>query len=656
MNGSWGLYERRSGAAQRYRLMSSPWMLRQPADTSVTAASARFEYAADTPDGRHVIFNANRQLLPEAPPDRTSGSTFNAVYDYDRATGDLSLASTLPPGLFVTTSPSQGAFAGGSALIGLGLPGDHPVSDDGGRVFFTATVNEGSPTGPSRGTHLWVREEGTTTRLVSGSQVTGQDPLAAGGSGRFYAARSSDGAVAFFQGNGPLTDGAGPGSLYRWDASAPDGTGLTDITPDPIDEPGVLGPAAVSDDAESVYFVATGELATGATRGANNLYLWRQGEGVRFIATLAGGNLDVNMWRLDFRNGGRAARLSADGERLLFASHAQLDPSSDNTEPTAEACANPSVAGEGCRQIYVYDAPSDRISCMTCVAGQAPAADANLFGNAIARGQEANERPQNLPLRLPRNLSDDGTRAYFETSRKLAPADTNGMLDVYEWHDPELDGNGDLRLMSPGTGPHEARFLDASDSGDDVFFETRERLVGIDTDDQVDLYDARVGGGIAAQNPPPVTPCAGDACQGAATGPPFLPGPVSGDTTGPGDLRPGPRASFSVVALSRKQRKRLALGRRIVMRVRVNQAGTVRLVARAKVGNRMRVVARQSRAASRAGRARVGVRLSRPARRQLARRRKLGVKLTVRFTGVREARTSNVSLRRAPRKGQRRAR
>ena len=50
-------------------------------------------------------------------------------------------------------------------------------------------------------------------------------------------------------------------------------------------------------------------------------------------------------------------------------------------------------------------------------------------------------------------------------------------------------------------------FLDASASGDDVFFATRERLAPTDTDELVDVYDARVDGGFPA-------PTAADAVPG----------------------------------------------------------------------------------------------------------------------------------------------
>jgi len=407
----------------------------------------------------------------------------------------------------------------------------------------------------------------------------------------------------------------------------------------------------VTDDATTVYFVARGELAQGADPGEPNLFMWRQGAGVRFIATLDN-QRDANVWSLTSQNGGRAARVSADGERLLFASFANLDGHS-TTEADPEACGSPTVGGEPCRQIYLYDAPSDETVCLTCVPGVPVTGNANLFGNGQA-GRPGDPTIE-TPLQLPRNLSADGRRAFFETARPLLSRDRNTKLDVYEWEDRDLDGNGELRLISPGRGTTDSKFLDASSSGDDVFFTTRERLVGIDTDNQVDLYDARVGGGIPAQNPPPVSPCEGDECQGGLSGEPLLPGIGSGGGSH-GDLRPGPRPSFSVARLSRAQLDKLARGRRVAVRVRVNRAGRVSLIARAKLDTRMRVVDRASKSARRAGRVRLGVKLSRAALRELTRDGRLNVRLAVRFAGVREARTSTLRLQRARSSGERRAR
>ena len=68
---------------------------------------------------------------------------------------------------------------------------------------------------------------------------------------------------------------------------------------------------------------------------------------------------------------------------------------------------------------------------------------------------------------------------------------------------------------------------DASASGNDVFFFTRQALVGQDQDENDDLYDARVEGGIAAQNPPPPVDCTEEGCLGPVDPFPVLEAPAS---------------------------------------------------------------------------------------------------------------------------------
>jgi hypothetical protein len=164
-----------------------------------------------------------------------------------------------------------------------------------------------------------------------------------------------------------------------------------------------------------------------------------------------------------------------------------------------------------------------------------------------------------------RNLSSNGGRAFFETTEALVSEDTNGQggcppigtlgtpscIDVYEWEAPGIGGcdegdpaysalnGGCLYLISTGKSEFPSFFADASLSGDDAFFFTRERLVGQDEDELQDVYDARVGGGLASQNPPPPNPCEGaDACHEPAPPPPAETTPATPNFVGPGDPTP----------------------------------------------------------------------------------------------------------------------
>jgi len=655
LNGSWGLYMRAFGqpADQRYTLLSSPPALLTGEDDE----AGRFDFEATTPDARHVVFSSSRRLLPDAPPDAVQAQVPNSVYEW--VDGTLRLVSVPPPGFSLVPNRMATAGANGGFMSREGvLHGDHVISEDGTRVFWSGEVRQGT-SGPASLRQLFVRENGSHTRLVSGAQPPGDDPLA-GSVNEFWGARRSDGAVAFFTSEDPLTTDADTAAsaapfLYRWDASKSEEEDLTLLSRDDAGDERVLGPTAVSDDATTAYFVARGVLAPGGQDGEANLYVWREGQGTRYVATVSNTEdgstgVDSPLWRLEHRRmGSRAGRTTPNGDRLLFASFAPLDPEYDTTEETPEACGDPDIAGESCRQIYLYDATTGETSCLTCVAGVPATGDANLFGDADSRTPQRNV---DAPLIAPRNLSDDGRHAFFETNRPLVTADEDSAIDVYEWEDRDLDGEGELRLLSAGRAESDSEFLDASENGDDVFFLTRERLVGIDTDDQVDLYDARVGGGFAEQNPSPAPPaCEGEGCQGTVSGRPFLAG-IGSSGASNGDARPGARPSFSVARLSRKQRAKLAAGDPVMLGVRVNRAGRVSLTAQAKLGGQMRAVAKASKTARKAGTVRLRLKLSKAAQRSLARGRRLALRLHVKFAGVTEAKTSTVRLRRPDRSGE----
>jgi hypothetical protein len=65
-------------------------------------------------------------------------------------------------------------------------------------------------------------------------------------------------------------------------------------------------------------------------------------------------------------------------------------------------------------------------------------------------------------------------------------------------------------------------FLDSTPSGSDAFFITRSQLLPRDRDEQLDLYDARAGGGFERSI---AEPCLGEACRGASPASPALPAP-----------------------------------------------------------------------------------------------------------------------------------
>jgi hypothetical protein len=144
---------------------------------------------------------------------------------------------------------------------------------------------------------------------------------------------------------------------------------------------------------------------------------------------------------------------------------------------------------------------------------------------------------------------------------------------VYEW---EREGAGScertapsfsasdggcLYLISTGQSDSPSYFGDASADGSNVFFFTRQSLVAQDQDLNVDVYVARVDGGIAAQNPPPPpVACTGEtSCRTSSDPSPVFDAPSSATIAGEGNLVPQPAAKPNPKPLTRTQKLARAL-------------------------------------------------------------------------------------------------
>ncbi len=119
---------------------------------------------------------------------------------------------------------------------------------------------------------------------------------------------------------------------------------------------------------------------------------------------------------------------------------------------------------------------------------------------------------------------------------------------MYEW---EAGGSGScalaagcLYLLSTGQSSEPSYFVDASLSGEDAFIDTSQPLVAQDGDELYDIYDARVDGGIAAQNVRS-TPCAEEGCRPPSSAPPAFQTPTSQAFSGVGNLTPAPESAGS---------------------------------------------------------------------------------------------------------------
>ena len=129
-------------------------------------------------------------------------------------------------------------------------------------------------------------------------------------------------------------------------------------------------------------------------------------------------------------------------------------------------------------------------------------------------------------------LGGDGDRVFFDSADDLSPGDTNGAEDVYEYED------GHVYLISDGNSPGGSSFVDASSDGDDIFFITRAQLVAGDSDQLVDLYDARaphVSGEEVGTPTSSSSVCEGEDCRMPSPAAPALSSPASALFVGAGN-------------------------------------------------------------------------------------------------------------------------
>ena len=425
---SLNLYVHRMGAGT-YELATT---VGPPAGTS----KYKVTFEGGSEDFGHVVFDATAAL--------TVGAPANAQSVYEWVSGSLRLVSVLPgPGEVAAESAGAGDGEGGEESLA-----ENAVSADGSRVFWTDNNKQ-----------LYVRENGTRTVKLNTSERT---PSLGDGSALFRGA-TPDGSRVFFTDSTSLTDGPNDnGGLYEYDFS---NGKLTDLSPDSSGSPGVDGVMGIGEDGLSVYFVASASIAKGATASGDNLYLSRDGA-IKFIATLS--SEDSSDWTQNLEE--RTARVTPSGEYLAFMSEAPLT-GYDNID---------SGTGSPDTEVFVYEAGIEHLSCASCnPSGARPVGPAK-----VPPGKHTDH--------IPRYLSDDGQRVFFDSKDVLLPSDTNGLQNVYEYE------NGTIHLISPGDSEDISSFADASANGDDVFFTTRARLVPEDKDVNSDLYDARVDGGFPA--------------------------------------------------------------------------------------------------------------------------------------------------------------
>lgn len=531
----------------------------------VNPAVSQCDVADISSDGTRAVFSIFAALTDSGE----SPSGVNNLYEW--VDGTVTLAGVLPGGAI-------------SEAIIAGPPFLNPLSRSGSRIFFV--TGDGRFTGDGQ---IYTRSEGATAQ-VSEPAPGVDDPE--GPQRATFRWATPDGSYAFFTSPGHLTadsttGGPGGGSdLYRYDTASKE---LIDLTPDQdqSDSSGaqVESVMGVSNDGTTAYFVAFGQLVPGqgAAAGAPNLYVSRDGV-IRFIGTLDPADRYLG-------NSDQPGRVTTDGRFLAFESRASLT-GYDNTD---------SETGEPQSQVFLYDASGGgSLFCVSCRRdGTRPTGGSRITDQGEGTVDSGSERR--------RNLIEDG-RLFFDSDDRLVEGDANGTTDVYEYD------AGSLSLISSGRGPLPAYFAGASQDARDAFFWTAAQLVPSDRDEFGDIYDARIGGGLAADHPAAGLECSGEDCQAAAAAPP------SASVVGSAALV---RAPGAMRGLMRVFTPKLSTGMSAKLRVRASGPGRISVAGRMIRGS--------SKVVQTSGTYAVRVALNAAARQELAKVHRLSVTVRVTF-------------------------
>jgi hypothetical protein len=610
-----------------------------------------------TPDMSHLVWDEQSPVL--WPFDATT--SLGSVYEYV-GTGEPQPALVgVSGGADATDLISLCGTSVGNSSINSYEPG--ALSENGQTVFFTAHACAGG-SGDNANTAvpadtLYARIDNARTVLISGRSPTDCDAAchSSPAANAEFVQASTDGSRALFLSTQQLTTGAsedvqdqagsdcvgltGPNgcNLYLYDFSASSGRNLVDVSAGDTSGAGpeVQGVLGMSADGTHDYFVARGVLTSepnaqgqSAQAGQDNLYAYQldavhpSGQ-IAFVASLP--DADSSEWS---ESDQFDANITPDGRYLVFRSSGDL---------TADDHAT------GVLQLFRYDSQTGQLLRLS-IGNRGY----NDNGNDAVANTVIVPASQSLyGYRGDPTMSDDGTRVFFRTPTGLtsqalddAVTDSEGDVaeNVYEWEQagvgscPGDQATGCVFLISDGqdTGPSTTPcsngtissvcLIGSDDTGANVFFTSSDALVPQDTDGgQLNVYDARVGGGFP-YSPPPAG-CDVDSCQGSPGPQPAPPPAATVIFTGPGSQLSAGRARSPKAGLARIAS---ASGSTLTLRVTVPAAGTLRIT-----GNQIRTL---QTILHRRGTYTLRVRLRTRARQTLRRHRlKLSLRLTYQTAG-----------------------
>jgi DNA-binding beta-propeller fold protein YncE len=516
-------------------------------------------FVAGSPDLSHVVLSSNASLTGE---EAASGAN---LYEWSGRT--LKLVSTLPSGK-PAPGPALGFQNGNISDLRHAISDDgsrYIFASSFSNGFETLHSLYLRPMGQAGSIRIDEPETGVTQSSACAGKAICEVPV--------FQDASANGSTIFFTDEERLTHDSGATAerpdLYVCEVQEAEvegtrqvtGCKLTDLSVAKAGESGFVQGNVVgaSEDGSTAYYVADGAVAGnqgGTCRSGEvernkeahaggeaqpiattcNLYVvTRDAEGAwgtpRVVQRLSGE--DEYDWGTQLGNlATNVARVSPSGEWLAFMSELSLTPPYNTRDQASD---------RGAEEVYLYNARTQKTVCASCnPSGARPEAILDKQDSGEGIGLLA-DRPllwtsRRLSANIPsytkislnqafyqsQFLSDDG-RLFFNSVESLVPQDKNGKEDVYEYEptgintgvcDEGLDtfvprATGCVSLISSGTASKEAAFLDASRSGQDVFFATPAQLSPLDEDTSYDVYDATIcgtSGRPACLTPPAVLP------------------------------------------------------------------------------------------------------------------------------------------------------
>jgi hypothetical protein len=421
-------------------------------------------FAGSTADGKHVFFTTAERLVPADTDnsvdlyERTGNTTtlispgnghFDASFAGASATGSHVFFTTAERLSSADTDSSVDVYdrhGAATTLISRGqIHGNGAFaasyagsSSDGTKVFFETSETLATTDTDSR-RDVYERAGSTTTQISRG-QINGNGPIKAS-----FKGASTNGSVVFFQTAEKLasTDTDTNVDIYRRV-----GTTTIQVSRGQINGNGAFDAAyrGSTPTGSAVFFVTNEPLASTDTDTVADVYE-RSGSTTTQISQ--GPKHNNGHFDAVFDSA------STDGSRVLFSTAGGLvdtdkDSNTDVYVRTGGTTAHPTTA-------IVSQNPDT---------GSSGPFDAKFTG-----------------------ASSDGRLAFFESDEGLTPqAFDGGRQDVFAGTPTAL-----ALVSSGGSGPFDATYAGASATGAHIFFTTAERLASADTDNSVDVYERSAG-------------------------------------------------------------------------------------------------------------------------------------------------------------------